>query len=161
MSNARNFGEGTLKTDPIVVARRRVLKQERARELRLLATVSERKLWSLLRRKQVGHLRFRRQQPIGPYIADFYCAAAKLVIELDGGQHGEDRHVLRDEVRTRWLETSGYRVLRFSNREFLRDPVMVLNGIWQAIEESGIPLPDPPSPLASAGSTLPQGEGDL
>ncbi len=159
MSNAKNFGEGILKADPIIVARRRVLKQERARELRALATESERRLWSLLRRKQVGQLRFRRQQPVGPYIADFYCSAAKLIIELDGSQHGEDHHIVRDEVRTRWLETSGYRVLRFSNTEFMRDQVMVMDGIWQAIEECGIPLPDPPSPLASAGSTLPQGEG--
>ena len=88
-------------------------------------------------------LRFRRQQPIGPYIADFYCSAAQLVIELDGGQHGEDAHAAYDEARTRWLKANGYRVLRFSNHEFLRAPRAVLDNIWAATQESGIPLPEP------------------
>src|ERR1700754_3728806 len=88
-------------------------------------------------------LRFRRQQPIGPYIADFYCCAAQLVIELDGSQLGEDARAAYDEARTRWLKENGYRVLRFSNHEFLRAPQSVLDGIWAAILESGIPLPEP------------------
>src|SRR4051812_37557422 len=92
--------------------RRSVLKQGRARELRSSATEVERKLWSLLRRKQMAQLRFRRQQAIGPYIVDFYCSAAKLVIELDGDQHGEDKNMHYDEVRTRWLNNNKYRVLR-------------------------------------------------
>ncbi|HEY0282093.1 MAG TPA: endonuclease domain-containing protein [Rhizomicrobium sp.] len=125
--------------------RRRSLKQGLASELRNSATDAERKLWSKLRSKQFAGLRFRRQQPIGPYIADFYCSAAKLVVELDGDQHGDDRHVQYDAVRTRWLSTQGYRVLRFPNGEFLRNPQAVLDGIWNALNDSGIPLPKPPS----------------
>ena len=73
---------------PQLNPRRRILKHERAHELRASATESERRLWSLLRRKQMAGLRFRRQQTIGPYIVDFYCSATKLIVELDGDQHG-------------------------------------------------------------------------
>jgi very-short-patch-repair endonuclease len=117
------------------------LKRERARELRASSTELERKFWSLLRRKQMGGLRFRRQQTIGPYIADFYCSAAKLIVELDGGQHSEDAHMRQDAVRTRWLANNGYRVLRFTNVEFLNDPQRVLENVWHAIQVSGCPLP--------------------
>lgn len=133
-----------MRTEARILARRKILKREAARDLRAMATEPERKLWALLRGKQMARLRFRRQQPIGPYIADFYCSAAKLVVELDGGQHGEDRAVAYDEARTRWLEVNGYRVLRFSNHDFLRDPQLVLDGIWHGIVEGGAPLP--PSP---------------
>jgi very-short-patch-repair endonuclease len=139
---------------PQLNARRRTLKRERARQLRSSATDAERSLWSLLRKKQMAHLRFRRQQAIGPYIVDFYRSAAKLVVELDGDQHGEDRHLRYDEARTRWLGANDYRVLRFANTDFLRNPQRVLDGIWHAIRESGVPLPEP-----LRGSTLPQGEG--
>src|SRR5437763_12667558 len=103
-------------------SRRGTLKRERARELRSSATEPERRLWSLLRRKQMAGLRFRRQQTIGPYIVDFYCSAAKLVVELDGDQHGADEHLRYDEARTRWLTANGCRVLRFSNTELLQEP---------------------------------------
>ena len=138
--------------------RRSTLKREPARELRAAATEFERRFWNLLRRKQMAGLRFRRQQTIGPYIADFYCSAAKLIIELDGGQHSEDEHMLHDAVRTRWLAHNGYRVLRFTNLEFLREPARVIETIWRAIVEGGCPLPDPPRE-GYGGSTLPQGEG--
>jgi very-short-patch-repair endonuclease len=139
-------------TQPQLSPRRSMLKRERAGELRSSATEIERKLWSLLRRKRMAQLRFRRQQAIGPYIVDFYCSAAKLVIELDGEQHGEDKNMHYDEVRTRWLNNNKYRVLRFTNTEFLRHPECVLDGIWHAVQESGVPLPEP-----LRGSTLPQG----
>lgn len=129
-------------TDP---DRRRLLKQKFAADLRNSATDAERKLWSMLRRKQFAGLRFRRQQPVGRYILDFYCSAAKLVIELDGGQHSEDRRVAYDEVRTRWLSEHGYRVLRFSNSEFLKNPEIVFDGIWDALKGCVGPLPKPPS----------------
>jgi very-short-patch-repair endonuclease len=151
-----------MRQNPEILARRRLLKRQRSRQLRSATIEPERRLWSLLRGKQVAGLRFRRQQTIGPYIVDFYCSAAKLIVELDGDQHGEDRHVAYDAGRTRWLAGNGYRVLRFSNTEFLRDPQLVLDGIWRAIEESGVPLPEPVSALcASPGSTLPRGEGRL
>jgi very-short-patch-repair endonuclease len=109
-------------------------------------------------------LRFRRQQPIGPYVVDFFCPSAKLIVELDGGQHGEDCAVLYDEARTRWLEAQGYRVLRFWNWEFQQYPEAVVESIWRAIVESGMPLPEAlRAPLPEICEvqilTLPQGEG--
>ncbi|HMI96705.1 MAG TPA: DUF559 domain-containing protein [Micropepsaceae bacterium] len=139
---------------PQLNPRRRILKHERARDLRSSATEFERRLWSLLRRKQMAGLRFRRQQTIGPYIVEFYCSAAKLVVELDGDQHGTDGRLRYDETRTRWLTANGCHVLRFSNTELLQSLQSVLDGIWRAIQESGVPLPEP-----LRGSTLPQGEG--
>jgi very-short-patch-repair endonuclease len=78
-----------------------------ARRLRLTPTDAEIRLWSRLRRRQLQGFRFRRQHPLGPYVVDFFCAAAKLVIEVDGGQHAED-----SAIRTRWIEAQGYRVVR-------------------------------------------------
>ena len=144
--------------------RRRALKRGAARSLRQDATSVERKLWAILRRKQMNELRFRRQQPIGPYIVDFFCPAAKLIVELDGGQPGENQAVIYDEARTRWLEAEGYRVLRFWNLDFLKNPDAALEGIWRAIAESGMPLPEAlraPLPEALRASTLPQGEGRI
>jgi adenine-specific DNA-methyltransferase len=120
-------------------------KRGMAKALRANATEAERKLWALLRGKKMARFRFRRQQPIGPYIVDFFCPAAKLVVELDGGQHGEDARVAYDAARTRWLENRGYRVLRFSNAEFLKDRNMALDGIARAIGHDPVPLPEPPS----------------
>src|SRR4051794_17937758 len=96
-------------------ARRKALKRDRAKELRSQMTEAECKLWTRLRGKKMAGLRFRRQETIGPYIADFYCSAAKLVVELDGGQHGNDETIAYDAARTRWLNDEGFRVLRFSN----------------------------------------------
>src|SRR5258708_34121866 len=89
----------------------------RARALRTPPTDPEIRLWSRLRGKQLEGFRFRRQQPIGPYIVDFLCPAAKLVIEVDGGQHATDEQ--RDAARSGWLEERGYRVLRFCNNDVL------------------------------------------
>lgn len=101
-----------------------------ARSLRANQTDAERRLWTLLRARQMNELKFRRQHPIGPYIVDFYCAEHRLVIELDGGQHAENR--LKDEARTRWLNAQGYRVLRFWNHEVLTATSAVLEAITLA-----------------------------
>ena len=111
-------------------AQRFPLKRAFAKSLRVNATEPERRLWARLRAGRLDGLHFRRQQVIGPYVADFFCASAKLIVELDGGQHGEDEIVVRDEARTRFLESRGYRVLRFWNHEFLKDPEAVLEAIW-------------------------------
>jgi len=74
-------------------------------------TIAERKLWQALRDKQLNGHRFRRQHPIGKYIADFACIERKVVVELDGGQHQD--HVAYDERRTAFLQENGWRVLRF------------------------------------------------
>lgn len=77
----------------------------------------EKALWMKLRNKQLEGVKFRRQQPIGPYIVDFVNFERKLVIEIDGGQHNEEEIREGDEERTTWLKKRGYRVLRFWNNE--------------------------------------------
>jgi adenine-specific DNA-methyltransferase len=123
--------------------RRAPLKRTIARRLRAEASDAECKLWSHLRRKQIAQLRFRRQHPIGPYVVDFYCSAAKLVIELDGAQHGEDRAVAYDAARTRWLEARDFRVLRIWNHEFFEYPDEVLERIWRTVMERAVIPPSP------------------
>ncbi len=102
-----------------------------ARELRKNLTDAEARLWARLRFRQLDGFRFRRQQPIGPYIVDFSCPAAKLIIEVDGGQHATDQQ--RDDRRTRWLEARGYRVVRFWNNDVLGNTEGVLQTIQQAL----------------------------
>ena len=99
-----------------------------ARRLRLAATDAEIRLWSRLRRKQLEGFRFRRQHPLGPYVVDFFCAEAKLVVEVDGGQHADD-----GEARTRWIEARGYRVVRFWNNDVLANTDGVLRTILAAL----------------------------
>ncbi len=89
--------------------------QSFARELRKEMTKEERHLWYDFLRLQP--VRFLRQKPIGRYIVDFYCAQAKLVIELDGSQHFEEDALKKDEQRTRFLQTQGITVIRFTNRQ--------------------------------------------
>jgi very-short-patch-repair endonuclease len=90
---------------------------ERARALRKKMSDSERKLWWALRARQVDGLRFRRQQPIGNYIADFVCLEKRLVVEVDGGHHTEETQKAHDTRRDLWLSAEGYRMLRFPNTE--------------------------------------------
>src|SRR5947207_3307338 len=113
-----------------------------AKRLRAEATDLERKLWSRLRNGQVNGLRFRRQQPIGPYIVDFYCSSAKLVVELDGRQHGSDGNREYDVRRTSFMKMRGYRVLRFTNHELLQDCEAVLESIVRAVGSRAGPLPE-------------------
>jgi len=96
-------------------------------------TEGERKLWWLLRRNQLAGFRFRRQAPVGPFIADFFCPEAKLIIELDGAPHTEDEQTYRDAARTRWLEAHGCRVIRFWNTDVFRRPSEVTEAIYQAL----------------------------
>ncbi|SDG53559.1 Protein of unknown function [Limimonas halophila] len=81
-------------------------------------------LWRHVRRRQVDGVKFRREQPIGPYVVDFVCHAYRLVIEVDGGQHAAKREA--DAHRTRYLEACGFTVLRFWNNEVLEDPAAVV-----------------------------------
>jgi very-short-patch-repair endonuclease len=127
---------------PKAAPRRAELKRGFAKHLRENPTDAERRLWRSLRVKQLGDLRLRRQQPIGPYIVDFYCSAAKLIVELDGDQHGIDKNIAYDADRTLWLEERGYKVLRFSNVEVLKGNVTDV--IWHEAE-SRLPLPEWPS----------------
>jgi very-short-patch-repair endonuclease len=117
------------------------LRHRTARQLRESTTVAEDRLWRRLRRFPVSGTHFRRQVPIGPYVADFACMAARLVIEVDGSQHDRDDRRLRDEARTRWLEREGYRVLRFWNNDLTANMDGVLEAIYAAI--CGSPTAEP------------------
>ncbi len=121
--------------------------QRRARTLRNQATDAEQHLWQHLRRRQVGGYRFRRQVPICGYVADFTCLEAKLVIELDGGQHEERRRY--DERRDRRIEAQGFRVLRFWDNQIFEETQAVLDVIVYALK-SACPLPNLP-PQAREG----------
>ena len=92
-------------------------------------TPAENILWQRLRKKQFGGLRFRRQHPIGRFIVDFYCAEARLVVEVDGGVHDEPGHAEYDEDRQRFLQALGLRVLRFSNAQVINETDAVLEVI--------------------------------
>jgi very-short-patch-repair endonuclease len=89
----------------------------RARALRAASTDAERLLWGRLRNRRLNGWKWRRQAPLGPFVADFYCAAAGLIVELDGGQHAEDEAAAKDAGRTARLEREGLRVIRFWNGE--------------------------------------------
>jgi very-short-patch-repair endonuclease len=114
---------------------RRALKAP-SRELRKHMTDAEQALWQHVRRKQILGLQFYRQKPLLSFIVDFYCPKAKLVIELDGSQHYEPDHRARDRERDARLNTLGLRVLRFDNRQVLREMDAVLEVIRRAAEES-------------------------
>jgi UDP-N-acetylmuramoylalanine-D-glutamate ligase len=136
-------GEGSQPPSPTSLLRH-------ARELRRDATPAERKLWQALRNRAHSGLKFRRQMPLGPYIAIFYCASARIVVELDGISHVDSQ---TDETRDAWMQARGIRVLRFSNHEALSNT----EGVCLAIEQAAgtppeVAAPPPPNPL-------PQGEG--
>jgi adenine-specific DNA-methyltransferase len=116
------------------------MSRQRARELRRSPTDAEQALWARLRGRQLCGHKFRRQQPLGPYVVDFACLKQKLVVEVDGGQHVEQAEA--DAERSRWLRAQGFRVLRFWNHEVLAATDDVLEAILDALERS--PLPNPP-----------------
>jgi very-short-patch-repair endonuclease len=110
-----------------------ILTQKRAKALRKAMTQPERELWALLRENAPG-FHFRRQHAVGPFILDFYCASAKLGVEVDGPVH--DGQVDRDARRTAWLAASGIRVIRFSVAAVFERPAEVLAEIAQAAAPS-------------------------
>lgn len=112
---------------------------KRAKQLRRKMTPQERLLWSRLRNRQLGNFKFRKQQPLGPFIADFVCQQVKLVIEADGSQHNDS---CNDARRDRWMEEQGYTVLRFWNNEVNEN----LEGVLEAILNI---LSRDPSPTAT------------
>jgi len=100
-----------------------------ARELRQPQTPAEQKLWSRLRDRQLDGLKIRRQHPIDHFIIDFYCAEAKLCIEIDGDSHAEPDQIAYDAARTQWLTDEGYTIIRFTNREVFKQFEVVLQQI--------------------------------
>ena len=113
---------------------RKTLK-EPARSLRANMTDAEQVLWHRIRRKQIQNVQFYRQKALLAFVVDFYCAAAKLVIELDGGQYFEAEHQAKDQDRDAALANLGLRVLRFDNRQVLLETDAVLAVIDEAVRE--------------------------
>ena len=120
---------------------------EFARLQRKEPSSEERKLWVRLRDRKLDGVKFRRQARIGPYIVDFVCLEARLVVEIDGGVHDLPGRREKDAIRQRWLEREGFRVLRFSDRDSRND----INRVLAVIAEAVAAVPSPPAPL-------PQGE---
>jgi very-short-patch-repair endonuclease len=128
--------------------------------MRHVPTDAESKLWLFLRDRRLGGWRFRRQHFIADYILDFYCAEARLAVELDGGGHAEDEKIAADGRRTAALEGRGVRLLRFWNDQALKETDTVLEIVLKALE-------NPPHPTLSpkeerAGQAIPspcKGEG--
>jgi very-short-patch-repair endonuclease len=126
---------------------RRTISKHAAR-LRREMTDAEPALWAQLRNRRLEGFKFRSQWSLGPFVADFCCLAARLVVEVDGGQHGEKK----DAKRTAGLERQGFRVIRFWNNDVLTNMDGVLETIVQVLGEQEQKEEDPhPSPLPRAG----------
>lgn len=104
---------------------------QRARNLRQAQTLFEQQLWLQLRDRRFAQFKFRRQHPIGPYIADFICFQPRIVIELDGSQHAN--HHDHDLIRDQWLQSQGFRVLRIWNNQWIKEREAVLEMVWNAL----------------------------
>lgn len=110
-----------------------------ARNLRKNQTFVEQLLWSKIRNNQISGYKFRRQYPVDNYILDFYCPAAKLDVEIDGGQHNEIENEHLDEARTKYLVNKGIRVIRFWDHEVIND----LDAVITVIQDNLKPLDYP------------------
>src|SRR5579864_3874761 len=125
--------------------------RSRAKALRQNMTDAERTIWFNLRAHRFLGAAFRRQTPVGPYIADFVSHAARLIIELDGGQHFGADHIEYDRRREAFLSSRSYRVPRFSNHDAMTNRPGVLEIIAAALVRPTGPLPNPPPQAAQAG----------
>jgi len=136
-----------------------------ARRLRGNQAGAEVMLWRELRKLETKGTHFQRQAPIGPYIADFACLASRLVIEVDGSHHGDEINKASDKMRTRWLMSEGYRVLRFWNNDLTENLDGVVETIYAALYGSRDAEPtmvkherrrkDHPTPARKSAPTLP------
>jgi very-short-patch-repair endonuclease len=125
---------------------------DRARSLRRTQTEPEQRLWKALRNRQLANLKFRRQAPIGAYVADFLCVDVMLIVEVDGDTHASTQ--AQDARRTAYLESEGFRVIRYSNTEIVANIDGVLADILTAAQPS-------PSHASGAGPSLSRRERDL
>ena len=137
----RTFRSGPKVADPAM--------RDRARELRHEAPIPERLLWGLLRGHRLGGFKFRRQHPVPPYFADFYCDAAKLVVELDGESHNGRQE--QDRERQAFLERQGLRVVRVLNDDVIHRPHTVAEYILRAAQGEAVPTVRPDLPPTPAG----------
>ncbi|WP_424360100.1 endonuclease domain-containing protein [Methylocystis parvus] len=128
---------------------------KRARNLRRELSDAERKLWHSLRAHRLAGLSFRRQAPCGPFVADFLCVDARLIVEVDGATHSSEEQIAYDRRRDQWFAANGYRVLRVANEDVYRNLGGVCETIlawiegraWQP-EIRERPLPNPPPRFA-------------
>lgn len=120
----------------------------KARQLRKTMTDAERKLWYLLRSRRFSGFKFRRQEPVGSYVADFLCYEARLIVEADGSQHAESTH---DAKRDAWLKHEGFRVLRFWNHEIFTARQQVEDTIYATLTTPHPAAALPPSPARGEG----------
>jgi len=129
------------------------LSTSRARSLRAGTTDAERKLWYAFRDRRFANFKFRRQVPVGPFIADFICYDARVVVEVDGSQHAESAS---DARRDRWFAANKFLVLRFWNNDVLKNLEGVLTLVLESLHQR------PPHPArAERGHPSPaRGEGD-
>jgi very-short-patch-repair endonuclease len=126
-----------------------------ARRLRKAMTEAEVVLWTFLRRRVLHGFKFRRQHPIGPFIADFACVSARLVVEVDGATHASEAELAHDARRSAFLESEGWRIVRVTNTDVFEN----LDGVWLAI---ALLLPPPaaaPPPPPQAGEETGASEG--
>lgn len=115
--------------------------RDNAKRLRSAMTDAERRLWEYLRAGRLEGFKFRRQHPVPPYVLDFCCKECGLAIELDGSQHAEDA----DALRSRYLESQDWRIVRFWNNDVLNNTDAVVEAIWNLLSRptlSPIPLPE-------------------
>ncbi|MFT3729769.1 MAG: endonuclease domain-containing protein [Terricaulis sp.] len=124
-------------------------------------TEAELVLWTALRKRRLDGFKFRRQHPIGPYIVDFACVSARLVVEVDGATHSTADELAHDALRTMFLQRAGWRVLRVTNLDVFEN----LNGVWLTIQQLLPPPAAAPPPPPQAGeenvppTPSPQGRG--
>ena len=128
---------------------------ERARILRKTMTPQEVKLWVQLRALRALGYHFRKQSPVPPYVVDFECRRSRLIVEVDGGQHASGRSLRHDKARDRFLQDTGYRVVRFWNNQIDREMDGVLQALLDAL--SAGPHPTRRAPWGTPPS--PEGEG--
>jgi very-short-patch-repair endonuclease len=124
-------GEGARRADEGVSKSHQTRLLGYARSMRHEPTEAERKLWLLLRDRRFVNFKFRRQVPIGPYIADFVCYSARLIVEADGSQHAESQ---RDMIRDAELARRGFYLLRLWNNDILARPIPVSDAVWAALQ---------------------------
>ena len=124
------------------------------RDVRKNMTEPEKRLWNALRNRQLNGMKFRKQTWLGPFLVDFFCAEARLFIEVDGDSHAQQQDY-DERRRTKWLEAEGFRMTRFSNEDVMRN----LEGVVTSIADAVSPSPSHP---AAPGGPLPlpqRGEG--
>jgi very-short-patch-repair endonuclease len=125
-----------------------------AKSMRRTITDAELKLWNELRAHRLMGLGFRRQVPIDRYIVDFACSSHRLVVEVDGSQHGDAETAQRDSIRSRYLESRGWTILRFWNDDILRD---IDNVCRHIVTAAGLMAEDAAAQVAAMTSPEPNG----